>query len=104
MLAMGGEGLLKKVEKEQEDREFGRLIGRAMELGEITPQDIQFRFGYSDQAAISRWKAGTEKPPMAKLTRISAFRYGLMEALAECDGEEVIVETVIRRRRKAVSA
>lgn len=101
---MGSETALKKLEKGDEDREFGRLIGRAFELGDLTPQDIQFRFRYSDQSAISRWKAGTEKPPMAKLMTIREFRNGLIEAIAERSGEEVIVETVIRRRRKAGAA
>lgn len=101
MLAMRGEGLLKKVEDVELARVFGRVIGRAFEIAGLTQQEIAFRLGYTNQSAVSRWVAGTETPQMAKLLTVDGFEDALIIALTERSktvSGAYVVNVPLRRR------
>jgi hypothetical protein len=99
-VAAGRDGVLKSLEPAEAGRLLGRLIERAFELGGITAKEISIEFGHAGQAAVSRWMAGTEKPPIMRLLQIARVKRGLLLALAE-DAPGVEVQTVLTVRRRA---
>lgn len=51
-------------------RWLGRIVEDALELIRMTKQDAAYRLGYRDQSAVSRWIAGIEHAPIARLFRV----------------------------------
>lgn len=93
-----GESLLKSLETAEQRRALGRLLGHAFLLGDITKQQVATTLGYTTQAAVSRWCAGAEAPPLHRLLNIPAVRRGLMLALAiGAPGVDVVTEIRIRK-------
>jgi len=79
-------------------RQIGQTIERALALAELTKQEISHAMGYSDQSAISRWIAGTERPLLDKLFAVDRFYDAWVIACAEKNPRlEVITEIRVRR-------
>lgn len=77
---------------------LGGAIERALMLARITKQDAAFRMGYgTNQAPLSRWIGGTERPQFEKLWSIDELRGPLVTALAELAGHDVTTEIRIRK-------
>ena len=91
---------LKPVEHYPETPDFRRAIGvaieRAISLSGLTKKEIAGLIGHSDQAQLSRWIAGTERPQFDQLFAVEVLRWSLVCALADLAGGELI--TTIRRR------
>lgn len=80
-------------------REIGRAIERALQLADITKQDASDRMGYgTNQAPLSRWISGVERPQFEKLFAIRELRGPMVQALAELSSD-IEVTTTIRIRR-----
>ena len=77
---------------------LGAAIERALYLARITKQDASYRMGYgTNQAPLSRWISGTERPQFDKLWGIEGLRGPLVTALAELAGYDVTTKIEIRR-------
>jgi hypothetical protein len=86
---------------DQWKREIGQAIERALNLANLTKQDVSFEMGYgTNQAPISNWISGKETPQFAKLFAVEQLRDSLIVALAGLS-KTVEVETTIRVRRTA---
>lgn len=93
MLAARGEAVRKPLAEE-----IGGAIERALTLARITKQDACYRMGYgANQAPLSRWISGAERPQFEKLWGIDELRGPLVTALAELAGYDVVTEIRIRR-------
>lgn len=96
-VAMRGDALHKRLVDAEAGRAFGQLLARAFEHAGWTKQAIAIELHYADQSAVSRWIAGIENPPMARLMRLAGMERGWIVALAERAGyASQIVVTVPR--------
>lgn len=86
---------LKPLENRDFRSEIGRAIERALSIAGLTKKETAAAVGV-DQAQLSRWIAGTERPQFDTLMAVDALRWPLIQALASLD-ERVQVVTEIRR-------
>lgn len=99
---MGGESLRKFLADPDRARQWGRIVERALDILGWSQLRLAQELGYGDnQAPVSRWIAGTEATPIAKLWALESFRYGLFVALAEAAQDERIkVQTIVTLERR----
>jgi hypothetical protein len=76
---------------------IGQAIERALVLANLSKQEASYAMGYSDQSALSRWLAGTERPQLDKLFAIDGLRQWIPVALAEVAGAEIQTTVIVRR-------
>jgi len=90
---------LKPVENAPEAADFPRAIGcaieRAVSMAGLSKKEVAGIIGV-DQAQLSRWIAGTERPQFDRLFSVEVLRWSLVCALADLAGGELV--TTIRRR------
>lgn len=76
---------------------IGKAIERALEIAHMTKQDASDRMGYGqNQAPLSNWIAGRERPHLDKLFAIDGLRQPLVLALSEMAGGDVEVNIKLR--------
>jgi hypothetical protein len=91
-LAMRGESLIAasetlrtKVADPNVARDFGRILERALDIVGWSRLRLAQELGYAEdnQAPVSRWIAGVEAAPFARIWSLKPMRYGLIVAQAE---------------------
>ena len=91
---------LKPLENYPETPDFRRGIGlaieRAIAMSGLSKKEVAGILNHGDQAQLSRWIAGTERPQFDQLFAVEVLRWSLVCALADLAGGELI--TTIRRR------
>jgi DNA-binding transcriptional regulator YiaG len=99
MRDLPGETDLKKLEVH---RAFGKEIARAFDLLGLQRKQVAATLSV-DEAQVSRWCAGTEHPPMARLNYdLPGFRGAYIAASAEAaTGADLQHEHTITWRRRA---
>lgn len=76
---------------------IGRLVDRALVLAGISKQEAAFRMQYADQATVSRWCSGTERPAFDKLFTMDGFKAAYVQAIAEGEPQGFDVTITIRK-------
>lgn len=89
---------LKKVDLAWREQ-IGAAIARAIALAGLTRKEAAAALA-KDEATVARWVAGIERPMFDALWAVPVLRTPLIQALAEM-AEGVVVETVVRMRRRA---
>jgi hypothetical protein len=80
---------------------IGRLVDRALVLADISKQVASADMGYADQATVSRWCSGVERPAFDKLFTLPGFEVAWVLAIAERNKGQIEATTVITIRRIA---
>ncbi len=75
-------------------RMFGRVIERALQIADKTPQELAFAADYANQTPVSKLIHPVEPTPMARLLAVKWFKAAYILALAE-DCEGVRVQTLV---------
>lgn len=90
---------IKKLEKPDFQAEIGRCVARARLLVGWSKKELAAEVS-KDEAQISRWESGKERPQFDALWSVVAMRGPLVISLAELSGQ-IEVNTVIQIRRTA---
>lgn len=91
---------LRKAEMPEFRVQVGRAIQRAISLVGWSLKELSGQVK-RDERQLARWMNGAERPHFDALFAVEELRQPLVVALAELAGDQVVIETVVRVRRRA---
>lgn len=78
-------------------RRQAEIFARVLQLGRMTLQELAHTLAYSDQSAVSRWAAGTERPQWDRIAEVEQLTPWISVAWGEATGADVQVAVIVRR-------